>query len=81
MRKLKIRECSDLDYEGMVVDICCDSGRIAVLSCDEGIDKAKIKIFDGLHEKPSWELDYFDFVRTLNKSIDILKEINDHKNS
>ncbi|CCB91813.1 unknown protein [Waddlia chondrophila 2032/99] len=76
MGKFRIRECSDLDYDGMVVDIIYDDKWLATLSCDGGFDKTVIKFFCDNNENPSWEFNFFEFIQVLNNSIKILKEIN-----
>ncbi|MFZ0565133.1 MAG: hypothetical protein WAM28_02980 [Chlamydiales bacterium] len=76
MQGLFIQVCSDLDYEGMVVDICDEKGRIATISCDRGIENTQIVLYDKKHEKPIWSLDYFSFMKILSESLDRLKEAN-----
>ena len=76
MKDFKIEVSSDLDYEGMVVDISDAKGRIATISCDKGIENAEIIIFDSQQEKIIWELDYSSFQNILNKAFQKLKEAN-----
>jgi hypothetical protein len=39
-----LKLCSDLDFEGMVVDICFDDQPIASVNYDKGIDSIEIEI-------------------------------------
>ncbi|NGX43353.1 MAG: hypothetical protein K940chlam7_01648 [Chlamydiae bacterium] len=76
MDALSIQVCSDLDYEGMVVDICSKEGRIATISCDMGIENAKIVLYGKEQDEPIWELEYFSFKKALNDALQKLKEAN-----
>jgi hypothetical protein len=67
---------SNLDYEGMVVDIMHLDNLLIRLSADEGIEKPKIEIFDKAKEDAVWEIDYQDFLRILEKGFKKLKEVN-----
>lgn len=42
--------CSDLDYEGMVVDINYHDQRVATLNCDKGNDKIEIQLMPDCEE-------------------------------
>ena len=76
MKELYVQVCSDLDYESMVVDISSEKGRIATISCDEGIQNAKIKFFDNESEKVIWDLNYKQFESILCQAFKKLTEIN-----
>lgn len=76
MDKFKIRECSDLDYEGMVVDLIYEDRWFATLSCDEGVEKTIIKILDPKKEEAVWEIDYLALKKVLNDAFEILKDAN-----
>ena len=54
----------------MVVDICEKKGRLATISCDEGIENTKISIYDEKNENPIWELDYFTFKNILGEAFE-----------
>ena len=41
----KIRLCSDLDYDGMVVDIVYKNSSLATLNQDKGIENIIIKLY------------------------------------
>ncbi|MGB7128303.1 MAG: hypothetical protein WBD50_04340 [Candidatus Rhabdochlamydia sp.] len=43
-KKFRITLFSDLDFEGMVVDICFDNQVIAILNYEKGIDNIEIQI-------------------------------------
>ncbi len=79
MENLSTQVCSDLDYEGMVVDILDEKGRIATISCDDGIENTLIVIYDNKNEKPIYKLHFAGFVKTLNDSFAKLKEANSIK--
>ncbi len=76
MSELSIQVCSDLDYEGMVVDICSKDGRIATINCDRGIENPEIIIFDNERERVVWKLDYFPFRKIMDGAFEKLKEVN-----
>jgi hypothetical protein len=79
MGKLSLQICSDLDYEGMVVDISDEKGRIAAISCDMGITNTQIVLYDNENERPIYKLKFTEFVKTLNDSFAKLKEANSIK--
>ncbi len=74
-KDFKIRICSDLDYEGMVVDIVYKNNTIATLNQDKGIESIEIKLYSTQKES-SLEFSYKDFVDTLEKAKKILIELN-----
>jgi hypothetical protein len=49
-KKFLIETCSDLNYEGMVIDISFDSQRIAMINYDKGIDNMEIEILSSEDE-------------------------------
>lgn len=51
MSDFYLQACSDLDYEKMVIDICNDQTRIATLHCDNGLENARIVIYDQYSSK------------------------------
>ncbi len=76
LKDIRIEISSDLDYEGMVVDILFKNNLLAKLECDQGFENTKIHFFEKKNENAVWELDYFSFVEILNKSLIELKEAN-----
>lgn len=42
-----IKLCSDLDFEGMVVDVCFDDRTVATINYDKGIDNLKVETLLG----------------------------------
>jgi len=50
--------CSDLDFEGMVIDISYDMETIASVNYDKGIDNIEIEIHP-ISEKLTFSLDDF----------------------
>ena len=76
MEDFRIEVSSDLDYEGMVIDILHSDDLLAKLNCDQGITKTQIFIFDRSNEEPIWKLDYSSFEKALNKAFRKLKEVN-----
>lgn len=57
--------CSDLDFEGMVIDICYDMEPIASINYDKGIDNMEIEMHP-ISEKLIFPLD--DFFLILEKA-------------
>jgi len=76
MEELKIVTSSDLDFEGMVIDIMVSNTMFAKLHCDDGIEKTKVLIYHNNAEKPFIELNYLDLVNALEESFAKLKEAN-----
>ena len=67
---------SDLDYEKMVINLYFSNNHIAILDCDEGIDKAKIAILDRYTDNIVWSFDYQNFIQSLKLAYEKLKEVN-----
>lgn len=42
--RFSVELCSDLDYEGMVVDVALDHNTIAILNRDKGVENIEIKL-------------------------------------
>jgi hypothetical protein len=51
---------SDLDYEGMVINISYKNDIIAILNQDKGVDNIEIKIFSSINDE-CWNFIYKDF--------------------
>ena len=68
---------SNLDYEKNVIYLNFNNNQVAVLSCDEGINHAKIEILDRYEDKVIWSLSCQDFMTALNLAFEELK-LNDH---
>lgn len=60
--------CSDVDYEGMVIDICFNDERIASLNYDKGTDNLEIEILWGTKESPRRIFPLDDFYEILEKA-------------
>jgi hypothetical protein len=76
MKELRIEVSSDLDYEGMVIDIIYLNNLLAKLDCDQGLDKTQIHFFGKDGEDPIWKLEYSSFNEVLDKAFQKLKEAN-----
>jgi hypothetical protein len=76
MSNFRLAICSDLDYEGMVVDISDQDGRIATISCDGGIENTLIVLFNKENEDPIYKFKFSEFLQILNESFERLKEAN-----
>ncbi len=76
MNKLRIVTSSDLDFEGMVIDIMVSNTTFAKLHCDDGIEKTKVLIYHNNSEKPFLELNYHDLINILEEAFIKLKEAN-----
>jgi len=74
----KIRICSDLDYEGMVIDIVYKHNTLATLNQDKGIENIEIKFYSS-QEKEYWKFSYKEFIDILEKAKKLLIEINERK--
>jgi len=74
----KIRLCSDLDYEGMVVDIVYKNSTLATLNQDKGIENIEIKLYPPQLDK-YWEISYKTFIEILEEAKKTLLEINKEK--
>ena len=64
-KKFSIEMCSDLDFEGMVIDISYDMETIASINYDKGIDDMEIEI-RSISEKLIFPL--ADFFLTLERA-------------
>ena len=51
-KEFRTELCSDLDFEGMVVDVCFDAQRIAMVNYDKGIDNIEIEILSRKEAPP-----------------------------
>ncbi len=59
--------CSDLDFEGMVIDICFDDQRVAMVNYEKGIENIEIEILVG-------KVDDLSLVFPLKDLLNILEE-------
>lgn len=79
-----IETCSDLNYEGMVVDITFDNQRIAMINYDKGIDNLEIEILPSGDEPSECVFPLKDFLEILEKAKEIAiqcaKEDEERKN-
>lgn len=66
-----IETCSDLNYEGMVVDITFDNQRIAMINYDKGIDNLEIEILPFGEEQSKCVFPLKDFLEILEKAKEI----------
>ena len=67
---------SNLDYEGMVVDIMYKHDILATLNQDKGIDKIEIIIFSPTHSD-NWSFSYEEFLQILQKAKETLIKANE----
>lgn len=70
--KFTFEACSDLNYEGMVVDISWNDERIATLNHDKGY--IEVELFS-LHDK-SLKCDITEFEKALDQAKNLLSEVN-----
>lgn len=66
-----IETCSDLNYEGMVVDISFDNQRIATINYDKGINNLEIEILLSGDESSECVFPLKDFLIILEKAKEI----------
>ena len=71
----KIRFCSDLDYEGMVVDIVYKNNTLLTLYLDKGVDNIEIKLY-APQKNEFWDFPYNEFIDVLEKAKNELIRIN-----
>ncbi|MFA6119336.1 MAG: hypothetical protein WC688_05415 [Parachlamydiales bacterium] len=74
-KNFNLEICSDLNYEGLVVDISYKNDLIATLNQDKDIDNIEIKLYS-IKVGTSLKLSYKDFVDVLEKAKKLLIEIN-----
>lgn len=67
--------CSDLDYEGMTVDISYLNDLIASLNQDKGSENIEIKLYSP-KDKEHWNFSYEEFMLILKKAKELLIQIN-----
>lgn len=70
-KKFLIETCSDLKYEGMVVDISFDNQRIATINYDKGIDNLEVELFSSEDGPSKCIFSLSDFLEILEKAKDI----------
>ena len=68
----RIRLCSDVDYEGMVADICYKDCTVATVIEEKDPNKIRIKIFSPPKGEESWEFLVDDFIEYLEKAKKVL---------
>jgi len=86
-KKFNLEVSSNLDYEGMVVNIVAmseivDKERgvyrqktLAVLNKDKGMENIEIKIYPPIKEQ-YWEISYDELITVLKKAKELLIEVN-----
>ena len=62
MNDYKLRICSDLKHEEIVVDICYKNETVATINQDRGLNDLEIEIFPVLGKKDSWVFSYEEFI-------------------
>jgi hypothetical protein len=67
-KKFHIKLCSDLDFEGMVVDICFGDQEVAMLNYDKGINNIEIQLPLQNKESQSLIFPLQDFLNALEKA-------------
>jgi len=75
MKDFKIRICSDLDYEGMVIDIVYKNITFATLNQDKGNDNVEIKLYPSQIDE-YWIVTYKEFTEILQKAKELLIQVN-----
>ena len=79
-----IEICSDLNFDGMVVDITFENQRIAMINYDKGIDCLEIEILPSENEASKYVFPLDDFLEILEKAKEIAircaKEDEERKN-
>ena len=66
-----IETCSDINYDGMVVDVSVDNRRIAMINYDKGIDQLEIEILLSTDQLSKCVFPLKDFLEILEKAKDI----------
>lgn len=74
----KIRICSDLDYEGMVVDVVYKDVTFASLNQDKGVKNIEITIYPSQIVE-YWKFSYKEFMDILEEAKKTLIQINKEK--
>jgi len=67
-KKFSIELCSDLDVEGMVVDISYDMTTIASVNYEKGVDKMEIALLPFDNEVTAFKFPLQDFILVLEKA-------------
>ncbi len=60
--------CSDLDFEGMVIDICYDEERVAMVNYDKGMDNLEIELIKREEDAPRLIFPLEDFFNILEEA-------------
>lgn len=72
MEKFRVVLSSDLDYEGMVVNIYYLNATVARVVEDKDPSKMKIEIFSPPEGEKTWEFLFDDFIELLQEAKKIL---------
>ncbi|MGB7128287.1 MAG: hypothetical protein WBD50_04260 [Candidatus Rhabdochlamydia sp.] len=67
-KKFRITLCSDLDFEGMVIDVCFDNQPVAILNYEKGIDNIEIQILSQNTDSQECIFPLQDFLNVLEKA-------------
>lgn len=67
-KKFAIEICSDLDFNGMVVDISYDTERIASINYEKGINAIEIELLSGKEGVSKRVFPLNDFLRILEEA-------------
>lgn len=73
----RIRLCSDLDYEGMVVDVCWGNDTVAMLTHEDASSAIQITILFSPDAPSTWKFPLDKFVETIQAAKKIFLEINE----
>lgn len=68
MNEFVLELCSDLAYEGMVVDVCYGIDSIVSLNYDKGIDHLEIELLAWPEDAPRLAFPLDDFLEALQKA-------------
>ncbi len=60
--------CGDLDYEGMIIDVCFDDQIIAMVNYEKGVDNIEVEILSHNEEEQRWLYSLDDFIAILGEA-------------
>ena len=66
--------CSDLSFEGMVVDLKFNDHPVAIANYEKGADNIEIEISPSSQEKGEWTFPLDEFINVLNEAKKILEK-------
>jgi hypothetical protein len=69
-----IELCSDIDIDGMSIDICFNNNRVATLNYAKGIQHSEIDVFIPPKKEGRWSFSLGEFMSTLEEAKNIMKK-------